>query len=361
MTIHKAKGLEFDTVIVPGLGSGAPADEKKLFLWMERPRSGHAGGQSGLLLGPVHATGGDKDPIHEYIRALDKRKGDLENGRLLYVAATRARRRLHLLGDARRGDATDPTVLKGPKKGSLLAKLWPVAEPAFAIAEERTAGPAALATASAHAPGNLLRVTRGFAVPAPPQGVTWRPSATDERPAEAVEFSWVGETARHIGTVVHRWLQRIAQDEMQGWSAARLRGLAPRLGRELRWRGVLAADLEEATARTLAALVQALDDPKGRWVLGPHPQSASEYRLTAIVDGARRSLAMDRVFTDESGARWIVDYKTGRHEGANAEVFLDSERDRYAGQLRRYARALGGRPRLGLYFPRIPGWREVEG
>jgi len=27
--------------------------------------------------------------------------------------------------------------------------------------------------------------------------------------------------------------------------------------------------------------------------------------------------------------------------------------------LRRYARALGGEARLGLYFPLIPGWREV--
>ncbi|HEV2008011.1 MAG TPA: 3'-5' exonuclease, partial [Burkholderiales bacterium] len=37
MTIHKAKGLEFDVVIVPGLGRTSRSDEKKLFLWLERP------------------------------------------------------------------------------------------------------------------------------------------------------------------------------------------------------------------------------------------------------------------------------------------------------------------------------------
>ncbi|MCM2329036.1 MAG: UvrD-helicase domain-containing protein [Lysobacter sp.] len=359
MTIHKAKGLEFDTVIFPGLGSGAPPDEKKLFLWMERPRAGHLGEESGLLLGPVHATGADRDQIHEYIRSLDKRKADLENGRLLYVAATRAKRRLHLLGDARLGDAEDPAVLKGPKRGSLLAKLWPVVEDEFARA-------AAAGTAAANRPLQgavvarpLARLAAGYEVPPPPPGVAWRAPADDERKSETVEFSWVGETARHVGTVVHRWLQRIGQDEMRGWNAERVRSLAPRLRVELQWRGVLGADLDEAIGRALGALAQAVSDPRGRWVLGPHPQAASEYRFTAIVKGARRRLVMDRVFTETGGERWIVDFKTGRHEGASVDAFLDSERDRYAGQLRTYAAALGGASRLGLYFPLIPGWREV--
>src|SRR6185369_7345051 len=40
------------------------------------------------------------------------------------------------------------------------------------------------------------------------------------------EFSWVGETARRVGTVVHGWLQRIADDALQGWTSARARALA---------------------------------------------------------------------------------------------------------------------------------------
>ncbi len=359
MTVHKAKGLEFDTVIVPGLGSGAPPEEKKLFLWMERPRAGHEGQESGLLLGPVHATGADRDPIHEYIRGLDKRKADLENGRLLYVAATRAKRRLHLLGDARLGDAEDAAALKGPKKGSLLAKLWPVVEDEFARAA--AAAPAAAGPAREEPAGHALdRLASGYETPPPPAGVDWRAPAEDERKPETVEFSWVGETARHVGTVVHRWLQRIGQDGMRGWDEQRIRELAPRLRGELQWRGVLVADLDEAVARSREALAQAVSDPKGRWVLGPHAQSASEHRVTAIVKGARRRLVMDRVFTAAGGERWIVDFKTGRHEGASVEAFLDSERERYAGQLRAYAAALGGAPRLGLYFPLIPGWREVD-
>ncbi len=359
MTIHKAKGLEFDTVIVPGLGGGAPPEERRLFLWMERPRAGRGGEQSDLLLAPIHAAGGGKDPIHEHIRDLDRRKGDLENGRLLYVAATRARRRLHLLGEAKRGDASDPAVLKGPKKGSLLAKLWSVVERDFA-AGSHSPGAAGRAPEAAPETGfGLARLCPDFQVPAPPAGVKWSAPAIEARAAEPIEFSWVGETTRIAGTVVHRWLQRIAEDSLAGWDEARVEALAPGYRAELRWRGVIASDLDDATLRVQRSLLQAITDPRGRWVLGPHPEAAAEYRLTAIVEGARRPFVMDRVFTDEAGDRWIVDYKTGRHEGAEAEAFLDRERERYAGQLRLYALALGTGPRLGLYFPLVPGWREV--
>ena len=58
--------------------------------------------------------------------------------------------------------------------------------------------------------------------------------------------------------------------------------------------------------------------------------------------------------------RWIVDYKTSSHEGADVAGFLDRERERYQAQLARYASALGAAPgtMLGLYFPLLAGWRE---
>lgn len=55
----------------------------------------------------------------------------------------------------------------------------------------------------------------------------------------------------------------------------------------------------------------------------------------------------------------MVDYKTNRHEGADIEGFLDRERERYAVQLQRYASALEGGARCGLYFPLLAGWREI--
>ena len=57
-------------------------------------------------------------------------------------------------------------------------------------------------------------------------------------------------------------------------------------------------------------------------------------------------------------ATWIVDYKTGSHEGADVEGFLAREAERYGPQLDRYAAACGKRDARGaLYFPLLKGWR----
>jgi ATP-dependent helicase/nuclease subunit A len=109
------------------------------------------------------------------------------------------------------------------------------------------------------------------------------------------------------------------------------------------------------------ALVHAVTDERGRWLLGPRREARNEYRLTGQVDGLRVSVVVDRTFVDDEGRRWIVDYKTSSHEGAGLDAFLDRERERYAAQLATYARLMGAsRPRLGLYFPLAAGWREWE-
>jgi ATP-dependent helicase/nuclease subunit A len=80
-----------------------------------------------------------------------------------------------------------------------------------------------------------------------------------------------------------------------------------------------------------------------------------------LVGSVLHSYVMDRVFRDEAGTRWIADYKTSSHEGANLDAFLDQERIRYEAQLARYAAALNEPGiKLGLYFPLHAGWREWE-
>src|SRR5262249_12284961 len=65
MTIHNAKGLEFDHVILPHLERKAPSDDKQLLLWMERPREKS---DSIFMLAPVHASFEKIDPIYHYIK-----------------------------------------------------------------------------------------------------------------------------------------------------------------------------------------------------------------------------------------------------------------------------------------------------
>ena len=105
-----------------------------------------------------------------------------------------------------------------------------------------------------------------------------------------------------------------------------------------------------------------LEDARGRWILGPHRESFTEYRISALVDGELRRLVIDRMFVDADGKRWIVDYKTSAHEGAGLEEFLDLQLERYARQLGGYSAAFAGEDvSLGLYFPLVKGWRQWRG
>ena len=70
-----------------------------------------------------------------------------------------------------------------------------------------------------------------------------------------------------------------------------------------------------------------------------------------------RSYIIDRLIRDANGTRWVVDFKTSRHEGADIEGFLDQEQKRYAAQLDAYAAALGDASR-GVYFPMHVGSRD---
>lgn len=121
MTIHKAKGLEFDTVIIAGLDRNVRADEKQLLLWMERAGE-H--GHDDLILAPIKATIAEHDPIYDYVRREEQKKSLYETQRLLYVATTRAKHQLHLVFHYEH-DENHNCGMRAPNTQSLLAQLWP--------------------------------------------------------------------------------------------------------------------------------------------------------------------------------------------------------------------------------------------
>ena len=336
MTIHKAKGLEFGTVILPGLERAPGKGDAPLMRWKELP-------DKSLLLAPMKETGSDDEPAYEYLKALDRAAEDTEAARLLYVAATRAKHRLHLL-------ACPKKTL--PPKRSLLACAWPVANSVFedrALPEVNVREP----DSKPAAPFLLRRLAAGWTPPAQPPAAAWT-APPEGREDTQIEFSWAGETARHIGTVVHRWLQRMAEDELNGWDAKRVESLRPVFERDLRSRGVQTPG--PAAELVVVALTQTIANDRGRWILGPHPVALNEHRLRS----PGRSFRIDRYIEDAKGGKWVVDYKTSEHTGGGADAFLDAERERYAAQLDGYAAAAGG-ARRGLYFPLLRGWREWPG
>jgi ATP-dependent exoDNAse (exonuclease V) beta subunit len=178
-----------------------------------------------------------------------------------------------------------------------------------------------------------------------------------------VPFEWAHATAAAIGTVTHRLLAQLAREGIAKWNGKRVAALGSRIRMELRAEGVDDAQLAQAGADVDRALRSLLEDSRGRWLFDPaHADAASEWTLAGIDAGAVVHVSLDRTFVAD-GVRWIVDFKTGRHEGGDTAAFLAREEERYRPQLERYARivrALDPRPiRLALYYPLVAqGWRE---
>jgi hypothetical protein len=259
---------------------------------------------------------------------------------------------VHLLGFAR---VLASGVLNPPSRSkSLLGRAWPQVKERFEAATPLAAA-SVVDLAYRQEVRTLDLAALDVVVPAPPPPP--RPPVSPEVP---LRFDWATETAIHVGTVTHRWLQRIGEEGIERWGAERIAALAPAIERDLDRRGVPAPERAAAAARVSRALVTASADERGRWVLGAHPQSHFEYRVRVATPEGVRLYVMDRMFTEASGRCWIVDYKISLHEGGGAEAFLDRELERYAPQLTRYAGAFSGAaPSVALYFPLMGGWREL--
>ena len=365
MTIHKAKGLEFDTVILPGLGRKPPSRSRQLLTWAERARDD---GRSDLILAPIAASGEDNDAVSTYLHYLDRKREQNESVRLLYVAATRAKRSLHLLGHTSVKEDKDVRELQSPTAGSLLATLWPAVAEEFEQqfrqhAEATTvAGETSTANGIYSAVAGIERLQRDWMLP-PGFSVASGETVTSETP---VEYSWVGPGARHVGTIVHRLLEHIVQHGTGSWQKGRSEVLVANVRKELTRLGVPLADIDASITLALQAVDKALADERGRWLLSnEHQDSRCEYTLISYdKDKGWITSVIDRTFVDDKGVRWIIDYKTSTHSGGGLEAFLSRERERYQGQLDRYAEimlSIEQRPvRLGLYFPLLGGWREWE-
>jgi ATP-dependent exoDNAse (exonuclease V) beta subunit len=358
MTIHKSKGLEFETVILPGLHRTTGVNESSLLLWDE---VAGADGSEHLLVAPLKAkgVGNDLPSTYDYLKKLEGERAAHEDERLLYVAATRAIRRLHLVGVAQADDKKEDG-LKPPAAGSLLKLLWPgVAQPVFAAALGAGGAPAGAPgeiDSATFVPPLVRLVAPGVPLPLASLPAVAGLAATNAEQPDAVEGGLALEAS--VGTLVHRCLELIAGQGLAHWPVERIAGLEPAWRRWLQSQGHDAGASASGAAEAMLALRTTLTSESGRWVLADHPEAAAEQAWSslpdaAITEGMARQGAVnhviDRVFLAD-GCRWIVDYKTVR----GPAVDLPQRAEQFRPQLERYAALFrdDARPlRLAIYFP----------
>ncbi|MGP0564704.1 MULTISPECIES: UvrD-helicase domain-containing protein [unclassified Nitrospina] len=346
LTMHKAKGLEFDFVLLPGLGKGTGKNEKQLIFWLTH--------DDRMLFAPIEEAGSDNSDIYRFLRDIDKTRDHHETRRLLYVSITRAKQQVHLFGHV---TETDDGIIKPPVSGSMLNHLWPFLQAEW---EQNLREPAPGQAGYQPKPEalRLQRLAKGFQPPAPPPDIpTGRPLDIREEREDRPPYFWAGNEARFMGNVLHRCFKDIADQGLAAWDAKKPESMKTAFKTALLNEGLPFDRAEAVAEKGVRALQNILADEKvGRWILSTHEDAKSEFALTYAKDSIYSNRILDRTFVDEQGVRWIIDYKTGEHEGSELDAFFEAERERYKTQLQAYAEILRARGeqrpiRLALYYP----------
>lgn len=356
MTIHKAKGLEFDFVILPGLGRSPRPEGKRLVLWIPH--------RDELLLAPVQEKGGPQAEVYNFLTALDKEKEDLETLRLLYVAATRAKKQIHLFGAI----SNKPAKETRPRKTSLLYRLWPFIKNEWSqkLNPSGNPNPSRDASSGEKPAPSIHRLPDNFAYPVshPAIDKALDVSCVSDTLTADPEFIWAGNRARCLGTVLHRCFKDMALEGLDAWTPERVEQLRPSLQAALLGEGLPDSELNQTVDEGIRGLINILEDKKGRWIMEPHREHGSEFPVTGVLQTHCVDRVIDRTFIDENDVRWIIDFKTGIHEGTNLEVYFQEERERYRKQMDEYEELLrlSGEPRIikkALYYPLHKKFLEI--
>ncbi len=352
MTIHKAKGLEFEIVLLPEMERLNGKSQSELLAWMERgSRRVDEDELTEFLIAPIQAKGRGRGKALAWVMHQRRMRESAEERRVFYVAATRAREQLHLFGSVK-ASVLDK-LSTDDRDGS--RTLLEIVAPAFReeisqfasqqsrresapVDESRIPSPDAGSsdqqpvTAADRPAARIMRLRTDAALAA--STLAERLSlAASASPTPLFERPQGGLRARAEGVAVHLLMQQFARLRARtGVENARekIAAGAPALAAHLGTLGVSPTQARQLAEWAVRITLRCADDPIGAWILKPHPISFAEVawsgQLRASEGRSRWGTARpDRCFLAESypedasvqQAWWIIDYKTtGRQSTA---------------------------------------------
>lgn len=354
LTIHKAKGLEWDHVFVVGCDRAPRADARSLASWrfQSLPGTEHTSARS-FAIAARDTRKRTAGSVYDFLARFNRASRLDESKRQLYVAVTRARKTLTLSRQA---------AHRAPPYGSFAYWLGLVAD--VALSTDTAPGASTAAAPSGkrlHRPASLDR----RAVPATlaAESIRWPVYAADQADAElAVDAASLD--ARAIGIVGHRLLEGLAHVMRSGQGP-----FAPSLAavRRALWEeGASDGALDAMAARLSPWFATATERATLRFLFAPtHRFAAQEWALSAGAgaDRVASTVRVDYTFVTESGERWIVDFKFAEPpvEAGDTDAWIAAQVEQYRPQLAGYreavARALGLTAEeahgvvCALYFP----------
>jgi ATP-dependent exoDNAse (exonuclease V) beta subunit len=354
MVIHQAKGLEWDVVIIPGLQRTTKTTDPNL---VELQEFRLDDGRNAALMAPIPSRQKPEASLYAYLQAVDAERSGYETQRVLYVACTRARQQLHLLG---RYSENKKEGLKAPG-GSLMELLFPAFEStpvggANSPDQYPVGGANSPDLPTPHPVGGANSpdlptpyLVRG--ANSPDQGddiandtdepvtlplLRLRPGALPQLERVSAEtpkpIEWrplPNRDAAALGQAVHDWLELMHDHWDRGWSAQWFADHPAALESSLLHAGASPATLPDLLKQLQEILSRIVQSEAGQGILSPDGKSGSWAELPLLRrDGNRISRhIIDRLY-EQDGALTIVDYKTGADSAQT--------REQWASQLQRY-------------------------
>ncbi|MDP3088127.1 MAG: UvrD-helicase domain-containing protein [Methylotenera sp.] len=344
LTIHKSKGLEFDAVILPALNCQPRNSDNALVLWQEVMVDSHPH----LIAAPLKSKVANKNStsadVYDFLKNIEKERAENELVRLLYVAATRAHRQLHLIASVQ---ANKDGEIK-PTANSLLQTLWPAVEAEFtqALAHKAHAMSLQLLVINQFKPKlqrlKSAEITEGIFNINHQKLISamrsHKPSADDLTTVMSFDESTrSADFHKNCGTLAHLYMELFAESDIKTWAGQRLQQCQPAMKKWLMQQGHSVQLAEQGATQVLVALNVTLTSEDGQWVLQNHTEAISEFSLLQSDEEGVKNHVIDRTFISE-GVRWIVDYKlTTLNESLSTEADLATAAEQHRPQLERYA------------------------
>jgi ATP-dependent helicase/nuclease subunit A len=376
MTIHKSKGLEFDTVILPNLNHSPKSGDNSLLHWKNVSFND---GDQGLVMAPVHEHVNNRNKIYDFLTKIDKEQDSYEGIRQLYVACTRAKKQLVLSANIQ----PNKKQALSPTSNSQLKQFWPFVEDAFNAAFEQSATLEQAETDADELAIELDEQPHEQLTDRPIRRLAKSPQLIEQYLATKPEAEQILDhdseqkhqfedepVKRLVGILTHFYLEHIALAKAN-WQPTSLEPLTPLIEQQLLSLGLPKGQLTTAKAMVLENLTSSLACSDGQYILGDHQGSLAEFGIEALVTSPSeqiKSFYIDRSFVDAEGVRWIIDYKTSSASDENPnEQFFEKQLALHRAQLENYGHlmsVLEQRPiMLGLYFTRyqrLIKWRYEQ-
>lgn len=334
MTIHKAKGLEFDRIFIPQLQRRIQYEKLPLLHWWERPTL-----DGSHLFISCYEKKKAQWPLYHYIHNIHKQKALYEAQRLLYVACTRAKNHVYLSAEIR---YTEEDKVELPSKNSFLYALWDQASVEhlnLRLPDE------AISTT----PLPFYRLANNWLPP-----VAWStqlPSIiSTSLPAmnEQIEIAILSEfyqailkfLAEHPSFIESTQLSFLTTPVWQ----QRLRHLTANPSTQLK-----------ILNQVKLSLPLVLADVKAQWILNStHEEAACQVNWQYFANGKLKQVTIPRMFIDRK-VRWVIDYK----------IVTDlSNLTEYQQQLSqaqsRWNKDKTITTKVGFYFPLQQHWETLQ-